>query len=266
MKRFQFGGFFGGVMLGVALACGDTPTTHPNTAVIPSLAEGFRKHHEQNVEIAKKGDIDVLFMGDSITDWWQWDGPKWPKPTPEQAATRPALRASLVPGAYDGKEVFQKYFGQMKVANFGIAGDTTQGVLYRLQHGEGQGFNPKAIMLMIGTNNTGRNSAEEIADGVKADVEELRKDFPQAKILLLGIFPRNNPPEAIEKIKQINPIIAKLADGEHVTYMDLTDKFLGPDGKVPEDVMSDGLHPTSKGYEIWAQAVVGPLKKMLGTE
>ena len=83
-----------------------------------------------------------------------------------------------------GKPVFDKYFGSIKTANFGIAGDTTQGVLWRLQNGEGEGYKPKAIMLMIGTNNTGRNTPTEIAMGVAAVVFELRKDFPDAKILL----------------------------------------------------------------------------------
>ena len=106
-----------------------------NAAIIPKLNAGFQRAHQGNVEIAKKGDIDVLFMGDSITDWWRNPG-----------------RGAPINGAipYGGKAVFEKHFGSLKVANFGIAGDTTQGVLYRLQNGEGQGFQPKAVMLMIG--------------------------------------------------------------------------------------------------------------------
>jgi beta-glucosidase len=151
------------------------------------------------------------------------------------------------------------------VANFGIAGDTTQGVLWRLQNGEGEGFQPKAVMLMIGTNNTRGNSAEEIAEGVTAVVNELRKDFPEAKILLLAIFPRSRPDDPVrEKIAQINTIIAKLHDGEHVTYMDINAKFLAEDGTIPTDIMADRLHPTTKGYEIWAEAVKEPLAKMAG--
>src|SRR5512136_2505466 len=96
-----------------------------------------------------------------------------------------------------GKPVFDKYFAPLKAANFGIGGDTTQGVLYRLQHGEGQGFSPKAVMLMIGTNNTGRNTEAEIAEGIGAVVLELRKDFPKAKILLLGVFPRSTASDPV---------------------------------------------------------------------
>ena len=215
---------------------------HPNTAIIPKLNQGFMSKHNGNVEIAKKGDIDVLFMGDSITDWWR-------NPGGTNFPTGPN-------GAYTGKPVFDKYFGSMKVANFGIAGDTTQGVLWRLQNGEGQGYKPKAIMLMIGTNNTGHNSPAEIAMGVADVVFELRKDFPDAKILLLGIFPRSFGGSSVTaKINEINKIIPALHDNQHVFYMDIGSKFLAADGSIPRDIMSDGLHPTTKGYEIWAEAV-----------
>lgn len=220
-----------------------------NTAIIPNLAPNFRRAHSNNVEVAKKGDIDLLFMGDSITDWWRNPG-----------------RGEPINGAipYGGKAVFEKYFGSMKVANFGIAGDTTQGVLFRLRDGEGEGFKPKAIMLMIGTNNAGRNSAPEIAMGVADVVFELRKDFPDAKILLLAIFPRSiGGPGAQKIIDAINPIIATLNDGKNVFYMDIGSKFLAEDGSIPKEIMSDGLHPTSKGYEIWAEAVKDKLASLM---
>jgi lysophospholipase L1-like esterase len=230
----------------------------PNTAVIPRLNPGFARRHEEFVEIAKRGDIDVLFMGDSITDWWRSEGRRGRR----GGALQPTADGENRPNA--GKPVFDKHFGQMKVANFGIAGDTTQGVLWRLQNGEGQGFQPKAVMLMIGTNNTGRNSAAEIAEGIAAVVAELRKDFPGAKVLLLGIFPRGAPDQpARAKIAEINLIIAKLHDGEHVHYLDIGPKFLADDGTIPRDVMADGLHPTTKGYEIWAEAVKETLGKLV---
>jgi lysophospholipase L1-like esterase len=212
-----------------------------NSATIPFLAPFFQTKFQANLEVAKKGDIDVLFMGDSITDFWRnADGP------------------------YAGKPVQDKYWGDVKVANFGIAGDTTQGVLYRLQHGEGQGFSPKAVMLMIGTNNTGRNTAAEIAEGIGAVVLELQKDFPKAKILLLAVFPRSTPKDPVRAtIAEINSIIAKLDDGDRVKYLDIGSKFLDADGNIPKDVMSDALHPTTKGYEIWAEAVKEPLANLM---
>ena len=218
-----------------------------NPAVVPFLAPGFRAKHAANVEIAAKGDIDVLFMGDSITDWWRNPG-----------------RPDVANPPMAGKAVFDKYFGGLKVANFGIAGDTTQGVLYRLRDGEGQGFQPKAIMLMIGTNNGGNCSSAEIAEGVGAVVQEMRQDFPAAKILLLAIFPRANPGDFIRKtVADVNPIIAKLHDGKNVFYLDIGGKFLQPDGTLAADIMADKLHPTEKGYEIWAEAVKEPLADLL---
>jgi lysophospholipase L1-like esterase len=215
----------------------------PNSAIVPSLAAGFVAKHQANLEVAKQGDANVLFMGDSITDFWR---------NPE--------------GAYAGKPVLDKYFGQWKVANFGIAGDTTQGVLYRLKNGEGKGFSPRAVMLMIGTNNTGRNSAGEIAEGIGAVVLELQRDFPNAKILLLGVFPRGRAADPVRAtIAEINRTIAKLHDGSRVHYLDIGQGFLDADGNIATDVMSDGLHPTTKGYEIWAKAVIEPLSALAST-
>jgi lysophospholipase L1-like esterase len=214
-----------------------------NTAIVPSLPGFFRAKHDANVRRAKEGEIDVLFMGDSITDFWRNED-----------------------GAFAGKPVFDKYFGDMKVANFGIAGDTTQGVLYRLQHGEAEGYSPQAIMLMIGTNNTRANTAPEIAEGIGAVILQMRKDFPDAKILLLAVFPRGRANDPVRAdISEINQRIAKLDDGEHVHYLDIGQEFLDADGNIPRDVMSDGLHPSAKGYEIWAEAVKEPLAQLLET-
>ena len=216
----------------------------PNSAIVPGLAPFFRQKHQANLAVAKEGKADLLFLGDSITDFWRNER-----------------------GAFAGKKVLEKYFGRWNVANFGIAGDTTQGVLYRLQNGEGEGFSPRAVMLMIGTNNTGRNSAEEIAEGIGAVVSLLRKCFPESRILLLGVFPRGTAKDPVRQtIREINDRISKLGDGEKVHYLDIGSHFLNPEGNIPADVMSDGLHPSSKGYEIWAEAVVPTLNKLMDGE
>lgn len=214
----------------------------PNSAIVPSLLPFFRQKHEANLAVAKEGKAELLLLGDSITDFWRNER-----------------------GPFAGKEVLAKHFGQWKIANFGIAGDTTQGVLYRLEHGEGDGFSPKAVMLMIGTNNIGRNTAEEIAEGIGAIVLKLRKCFPESRILLLGIFPRGpaNDPSR-QTIRGINNAISKLNDDDKVHYLDIGAKFLNAEGNIPSDVMSDALHPSSKGYEIWAEAVATPLKSLMG--
>lgn len=213
----------------------------PNTALIPSLAPNFREKHEANKLVAAAGNIDVLFMGDSITDWWRNET-----------------------GNYAGKPVFDRYFGDLKVANFGIAGDTTQGVLFRLQNGEGEGYSPKAVMLMIGTNNTRSHRAGEIAEGVGAIVLDLRTRFPDAKILLLAIFPRSTAVDPVRaQIAEINSVIARLDDGEKVFYRDIGQVFLDADGNIPREIMSDGLHPTTQGYQLWAEAVNDTLRSLL---
>ena len=191
------------------------------------------------VEIASKGNIDLLLHGDSITDWWvQGDA---------------------------NKAMFDKYFGNIKTANFAIAGDTTQGVLWGLKNGEGQGFQPKAVMLMIGTNNSGQYTAPEIAEGVGAVVLEMRKDFPNAKILLLGIFPRSLPGDPVrDKLAEVNRIISKLDDQQYVFYLDIGAKFLDERGFfLPDAFRADNLHPQAKGYDIWGAAVKDKLAELM---
>jgi lysophospholipase L1-like esterase len=194
--------------------------------------------HEGFVEIAKRGNIDLLLHGDSITDWWM------------QEANRP---------------MFDKYFGSIRTANFAIAGDTTQGVLWGLRNGEGQGFQPKAVMLMIGTNNSLAYTAPEIAEGVGAVVLELRNNFPDAKILLLAIFPRSVPGDPVrDKIAEVNRIIARLDDQKRVFYMDIGPAFLDEKGYfLPDTFRPDNLHPIAKGYDIWGNAVQAKLAELL---
>ena len=213
----------------------DNPCIRPAAGVRAGRHEGF-------VQTANSGDFDILFYGDSITDLWNVE---------QDPAGNPG-----------GKRVFNKYFGDGKVANFGVSGDTTQGVLWGLQNGEGQGHKPKAVMLMIGTNNTGGASAQEIAEGIGADVLELRKDFPDAKILLLGIFPRGAGPSDANRLKveEVNKIIAKLDDQQHVFFMNINSKFIDENGKLIGFRTTDNLHPVEEGYEIWASAVADKLK------
>jgi lysophospholipase L1-like esterase len=194
--------------------------------------------HEGFVATAKQGNIDLLLHGDSITDWW-------------------LLEAN--------KPVFDKYFANIRTANFAVAGDTTQGVLWGLKNGEGQGFQPKAVMLMIGTNNTGQSTGPEIAEGVGAVVMELRRNFPSAKILLLAIFPRGVPGDPVrDKIAEVNQIISRLDDQKTVFYMDIGRKFLDDKaGFLPDSFRPDNLHPQAKGYDIWGEAVSAKLAELM---
>jgi lysophospholipase L1-like esterase len=208
------------------------------------------KRHEEFVTIAKQGGVDVLFLGDSITDFWRRDDKK-----------------------SGGKKTWDARFAPLKAANFGISGDRTQHVLWRLENGELDGISPKAIVLMIGTNNTGferdgktpRNTPAETAAGVTAIVKKLRAALPQAKILLLGIFPRGEKPDHPQRLQiaEINATIAKLADRKAVHYLDIGPRFLSATGVLPKEFMPDLLHPGELGYEVWADAIKAPLEALL---
>lgn len=212
-----------------------------NTALVPAPFQPER--HDGFLEEARQGGIDCLLMGDSITDWWR--------------------RA--------GAGLYEQLFEPLRCANFGIAGDRTQGVLWRMDNGELEGYSPKLMMLMIGTNNlSGRrstpNTPAEIAMGVSAIVTKFRTTFPYAKVLLLGVFPRGAEPdnEYREPIRQINELIANLDDGEYVRFMDIGDDFLESDGSLSPEVMPDALHPNERGYQIWADAVMPTFREMMG--
>jgi beta-glucosidase len=186
----------------------------------------------------RRGDVDLLFLGDSITQGWA------------------------------DNAVWKKHYGGRKAANFGIGGDTTQNVLWRIDNGEIDSIKPKAIVLMIGTNNFGlkNDKPEDVAKGVEKIVGTLRSKLPAAKILLLGIFPRDAKPETDfrKRIAATNEKLARLADGKAVTYLDLGAKFLDSAGYLPADVMPDYLHLSEKGYRIWAEGMEEKVKNLLG--
>jgi lysophospholipase L1-like esterase len=212
-----------------------------NPAIIPATRSNptnWLARHEGFVKQAKAGGIDLLFMGDSITD--NWRGP--------------------------GKNVWKQFYSSRHAANFGIGGDRTEHVLWRIDNGELDGIDPKVIVLMIGTNNSGSNSSDQIAEGVEKIVAVLREKCPKSKVLLLAIFPRNKPdanPKQMNTIHAVNERIAKLDDGKMVTFLDINKAFLGDDGQLHAEVMPDFLHPNEHGYQLWADAMEPTLAKML---
>jgi lysophospholipase L1-like esterase len=235
-----------GLLLMPTWQAGAQEKKQANSAIKPAPRDkNWLKRHEGFVNMAKQGDIGLLFLGDSITDAWGGEGHD------EKS---------------NGREIFEKEFKPLKAANFGIGGDRTQHVLWRLQHGELQGIHPKVLMLMIGTNNMGSNSAAEIAEGIIAIVKEIHKRSPTTKTLLLGVLPRGEKPAPMrDKIKRVNEIISRLDDGgKTVKYLDFGDKFLQPDGTISLEIMPDYLHLSPKGYQIWADAVKEPIHELLG--
>ena len=211
----------------------------------PDAKGGFRKMHESFLERSKSGPIGLLFIGDSITAGW----------------TR-------------APEVWKEYYDKYQPANFGIGGDQTQHVIWRIENGELNGIHPKVVVLMLGTNNTGANTADEIAAADKKIVQMIRAKIPETKVLLLAIFPRGPRKDKEGKItddgvsrmsiiRAANAQLAKLDDGKNVRFLDIGPKFLDADGKIPDSIMPDQLHPNVEGYKIWAAAMQPTLEKMM---
>ncbi len=203
----------------------------------PRDNEGWMKRHESMNARVAQGNVDLLMIGDSITHGWEGGG----------------------------KAVWDRYYADRNAVNLGIGGDRTQHVLWRLENGNIEGISPKLAVLMIGTNNHKDNTVTEIADGVAAIVQKLRTDLPETKVLLLGIFPREETPgQWREKLNEVNGIISQLEALPMVDYLDIGDWFLEPDGTLPKAIMPDALHPNEKGYEIWANAMEPKVAEMMG--
>ena len=219
-----------------------------NTALMPAPRDfptNWMSRHEGYVAEAKNGGIDLLFLGDSITDGWRWGN--------------------------GSSQIWPKLYAPRHAANFGIGYDRIQNVLWRVENGELENIHPKVVILLIGTNNSGnedngqpRNLTPEIIAGVSNLVRQIQVRLPQTKILLLGIFPRGQKSDPIrEQVKAVNAGISKLADDRTVVFMDLGSKFLEPDGTLSRDLFPDLLHPNAKGYQIWADAMEPTLAEML---
>ena len=203
--------------------------------------EWWVKRHAANVEQMEKGNIDLLMIGDSITHGWEGKG----------------------------KKVWDSYYGHRKAINLGFSADRTEHVLWRLDHLPLDKINPKAAVIMIGTNNVGHKSSspKEAAEGIKTIVEKLEKQYPSMKILVLNVFPRDEKPDggmrkAVDEINSHLPELLK--DKANVTLLNINPVFLDADKNLPKDIMPDVLHPNTYGYELWAKAMEPTLTKLLG--
>lgn len=213
---------------------------HVATTPADRLGEGWWKdRHEQCVKITQAGGVDVVFLGDSITQGWE--GP--------------------------GRTVWEREYAPLRAANFGFSGDRTEHVLWRLRNGEIVGLKPKAIVIMIGTNNVGHGSSDaaQTADGVRAIVAELHTKVPTAKILLLGIFPRGADADDPMRVKVADATVRfqAITGFEGVQFLDLGYAFTRIDGSLRSLLMPDLLHLNEAGYEIWAKAMGPSLRALL---
>jgi lysophospholipase L1-like esterase len=218
----------------------DRPT--PRTDANSSLA------HAQLLEKAKQGRIDVYFSGDSITRRWG-------------ATDYPQFLAN-----------WNQNFRGWNAADFGWGADLTQHILWRLTNGELDGVNPKIIVLLAGTNNVGNAApagsddarVADVTRGLTAIVDVMRAKAPGATIVVTAIFPRNDNIAVMPTINRINDNLAKLADGRKIRYLNINDKLADGSGRLFDGMMGDGLHPTLRGYQVWADALKPIFTELLG--
>lgn len=211
----------------------------PESAITPSEKSrhtGFMRQIKDG-----NGDFDFVLIGDSITDAW--------------------------PGR--GKDSYSR-FAPWKPLDLGVSAETTEEVLWRLLNGELDGIHPKVVMIMIGTNNLGHYRSEKpewVAAGIKKIIETVRAKQPQAKILLLAIFPRGATSTDVtrQRVDEVNKLLPVLADDKNVFFMDIGPKFLDPQGNLPREIMPDLLHPNADGYKIWIEAVRPKLEELMGS-
>ncbi|MDA0832563.1 MAG: platelet-activating factor acetylhydrolase IB subunit [Planctomycetota bacterium] len=215
-----------------------------NDAIIPvgkEDNEGWMNRHKAMNERVKQGNVDLLLIGDSITHGWE--------------------------GA--GKSVWEKYYTPRNAVNLGIGGDRTQHILWRLDQGNVDGINPKLAVVMIGTNNSGTNTSEQIAEGIEAIITKLREKLPETEVLILGIFPRGpNAEDAKRKVNEgANTLVAASIEDEGdemVHYLDIGKAFLEEDGTLSKEVMPDLLHLNEASYTTWAEQIESTVAALMG--
>ena len=202
----------------------------------------WQERHESKAIEAKKNKWDIIFLGDSITHSWETAG----------------------------KKTWNKYYQKRRAINLGFSGDRTEHVLWRLDNGEFEEVQPKVVVLMIGTNNTGhrKDPPKAIAAGVEKIIERINTKSPTTKILLLAIFPRSEKVSDPQRKNndRANALIKQLTKKDGVTYLDINERFLLPDGTLSKEIMPDLLHPKQKGYAIWAEAIEPSLRTLLAED
>ena len=228
------------------LACPDYRTESVTPAMLNESwsVDWWLPRHKEKLEekrklIAAGTPPQVVFIGDSITQGWE----------------------------KEGREVWQRHFAPLNGLALGFGGDRTENVLWRLQHGEIDGIAPKAVVLMIGTNNTGHRAEnpETTAAGIQRLLGEIRQRLPKTQVLLLAVFPRGEKPDDhLRRLNDdVNKRIAGFADGKTVHFLNINQALLNPDGTLSKAVMPDLLHPNERGYEIWQRAMAPKLQQLL---
>jgi len=225
-----------------------TPVASQETRSAAAGWQGGRTWLDQHEDIKGIGlsqRVDVVFLGDSITQSFGGEG------------------RSV--GTAAGK-IWNECFGPFHPANFGISGDCTQHVLWRIDNGCFDHIDPRAVVVLIGTNNLPHDPAAAIAAGIEAIVTRLEQAAPDARILLLGILPRGEmlADPLRRKAVRVNELITHLGKRPRVLFLDISERFLPPDGRAdPKLMRSDFVHITEAGYRVLAEAIVPVLRELL---
>ena len=201
--------------------------------------------HKDISEIGKKKKVDLVFLGNSITQsWCSYDRNVWGP----------------------GQKVWDKYYKHRNAANFGISGDRVENILWRIENGNLDQCTPKVVVLLAGTNNLKESSSEYIIKGVQEIVTGIHKKSPKTKILVLGILPRGENPDAEfrGKIEKINQSLEKLDKAKRTWFKDVSEYFLTEDGTARKDLYrGDFIHLSAAGYKAWSESIEPILKKLL---
>ncbi len=220
--------------------------SEPGWGFYPQFPTAWLAHFENQLARTKQGGVNIVFLGDSITQGWG--------------------------DANGGLELWKQRYEPLGAVNYGIGGDSTRQVLWRLTHGLLDGLKPKLVVAKIGTNNLyddqNSGSDEDIARGIETVVKTLREKLPQTKVLLLGILPRQND-WFCGRAKRINAITRKFDDGKNVRFLDMWDSFYDAastdsDCRVRKELFNkDLLHLADKGYVVWSDAMQPLFTEML---
>jgi acetyl esterase/lipase/lysophospholipase L1-like esterase len=199
------------------------------------------RHAEKLAEAKARADeIELLFIGDSITHGWDTG-------------------------------VWAENFGKYGALNLGYGGDRTEHVLWRFEHGELDGLSPKATVLMIGTNNTGQaegQPANETIQGIEAIIDQIKQRLPNTHLIVHAVFPRGATADDPLRLvnDQINAALPALTKAKGVEFLDINNLFLEEDGTLPRNIMPDLLHPKNAGYKLWAYGLKPSLDRAFGVK
>jgi len=216
------------------------------TTPTPQTADWWYERHQQKCletecykKLKKLDSIELVFLGDSITQAWE---------------------------NFEPSKVWDQFYQHRGALNLGFAGDRTEHLLWRIENGELDGLSPRLVVLLIGTNNTGHrlDAADDTANAIQVILAAIKNKLPQTKTLLLALFPRSAKPTQRLRIlnNDINQLIHVYADNKTVFFLDIGAYFLNKEERLDETIMNDFLHLNADQYQVWAEAMEPTIQQL----